>query len=333
MKKSLKIVLLYLLVLSGLMAPARAEDFEKLAQTGMQFLSVISDARAASLSGAVCSTPMNSASLFFNPAGMAEMDHLIDVSASYNKWIADISHNTFSLAVNPKHGLYGAFGLDMQYVDYGEVLGTMLTENGQDYVDTEIIKPTALAVGLGYAKALNDRFSVGGGVRIVHWDLGENTVPVTEGKTTRTRNEITPASFNFGTFYKTGFKSLAFGMCVRNFSQEIKFADEGFQLPLVFAMGISMNVMDLLSSGGTEQSLLLMVDADHDRSHREQVMVGMEYKVMRILSLRGGYIYGNDEDNVSFGFGLCYAGFTFDYAYTPYGVFNNVQRVTVRLMR
>jgi hypothetical protein len=276
---------------------------------------------------------MNSASLFFNPAGIAEMDHFMDVSASYNKWIADISHNTFSMAVQPQRGRYGAVGVDVQFVDYGEVLGTMLTENGQDYVDTEIIKPTALAVGLGYAKALNNRFSVGGSARIVHWDLGENTVPLTEGKTTRTHNEITPVSFNFGTFYKTGFKSLAFGMCVRNLSQEIKFADEGFQLPLVFAMGISMNVMDFVSAGGDGQSLMLMLDANHDRSHREQVMAGMEYQVLRVIALRGGYIYGNDEDKLSFGFGLSYSGFAFDYAYTPYGVFNDVQRVTVRLTR
>jgi hypothetical protein len=33
---------------------------------------------------------------------------------------------------------------------------------------------------------------------------------------------------------------------------------------------------------------------------------------------------------LTFGIGLSHFGFTFDYAYTPYGVFGSVQRMTVR---
>jgi long-subunit fatty acid transport protein len=321
----------FITLLCGLFltSPAAGQNYKKIAQTGMQFLSVTSDARAAALAGAMTSTPLASSSLFFNPAGMAEMDGILEISASHNQWIADIDYNTVSLAMNPGRGLYGVFGVSLQFVDYGEVLGTMVADNEKGYVDTEKLSPSAFAVGVGYAKALNDRFSVGGQIKWVRWDLEQNLIPLTDSTTTKTTNEITPLAFDFGTFYKTGFKSLVFGMSVRNFSKEIKFVEEGFQLPLVFTMGLSMNMLDL-TDFGPDHELLLMLDASHYRSHPEQILIGLDYRFTGLLSLRGGYIYGNDEDGITFGFGVSQFGLDIDYAYTPYGVFDNVQRLTAR---
>ena len=311
------------------------EEKKKVAQTGFQFLSVVSDARASALAGAVTTLSMGSSALFFNPAVMTEMDGFIDVTASQNNWIADIKHNAFSIAIRPGTGNWGVFGVSVQTVDYGEVLGTIVDGSSPDgYLDIGTIEPTALGIGLGYAKALSDRFSVGGQVRWVKQDLGESVVPVsiTESDTTTEKvlNELSPLAFDFGTLFKTGIKSLAFGMSIRNFSKEIKYADEGFQLPLVFTMGISMDMMDLFEIGGPAQSLYLSVDATHYRSHAEQLIVGVDYTLMDFLSLRGGYVSSNDEDGLNFGFGVSHFGLTIDYAYTPFGVFDKVQRMTVR---
>ena len=106
--------------------------------------------------------------------------------------------------------------------------------------------------------------------------------------------------------------------------------EEGFQLPLVFNLGISMNVLDFFEGLGVEQSLMLSVDASHYRSHAEQIKMGLDYRLMHVLSLRGGYMTASDESGFSFGVGVCYGGVTFDYAYTPYGIFDKVQRMTAR---
>ena len=119
-------------------------------------------------------------------------------------------------------------------------------------------------------------------------------------------------------------------MSVRNFSREVKYAQESFQLPLVFALGISMDVLDLFELGGPQQSAILSIDATHYRSHREQILVGLDYTLIDVLSLRLGYVGGNDENDFTFGFGLAYLGIVFDYAYTPYGVFDNIQRLSAR---
>jgi hypothetical protein len=303
----------------------------KLAQTGFQFLSITSDARAASMAGAMTSSEMRSSSLFFNPACMANMTPFVDISVSHNKWIADITHNTFSVALNPKAGRYGVVGVSIQSTDYGTVLGTQVAMNEQKgYIETGELSPSAFATGVGYAKALSDRFSVGAQVKWVKQDLDNSVIPVTDSTTTTKSYELSPFAFDFGTLFKTGFKSLAFGMSIRNFSKEITFEQEGFQLPLVFTMGISMNLLDFFDMAGSDQSLYVTIDATHYRSHPEQILVGLDYKIMSLLSLRGGLATNNDEDNFTFGFGVSQFGLAVDYAYTPFGVFDQVQRVTAR---
>jgi hypothetical protein len=307
---------------------------EKIAQSGFQFLSVVSDARGAAMGDAMTSLQCGSSALFFNPAGMADLQGSFDISGSTNKWIADITHTTFGIAFKPFNGEYGVFGITAQYVNYGDFYGTVVdAASPQGYDDTGIFHLSAYAVGIGYAKQLTDKFSVGGQIKYVHQDLGSSTIAViTTSDTTKqtVSNVLSPLAFDFGTQFKTGIKSLVFGMSVRNFSPQVKYASEGFQAPLVFTLGISMNVMDLVQNLPFDQSLLLCVDASHYTDHPEQVKVGMDYKILNLVSLRGGYISSNDVGGFSFGLGVSQYGVTIDYAYSPYGVFNNVQRFTAR---
>jgi hypothetical protein len=325
------------LVLGGLWAlPGHARENQKLAQTGFQFLTVVSDARAAAMGNAVNSLSLGSSSVFFNPAGLADMQGLVDATVSDNRWIAGIHHTTFSFAFRPARGRWGTLALSGQSVDYGDnIFGTVIVPesmSGNGYIDTGDLEPTATALGVGYGKMLNDRFSVGGQVRMVRQDFGDFLVPVTDttqAKTSKFRKN--PLAFDFGTLFKTGFKSLTFGMSVRNFASEVKYIRESFELPLVFTLGISANLMDWLPDAGFEQSAVLSIDAKHDRSHAEQVCVGLDYRALRVLSGRIGYISRNDENSMTYGVGLSWAGLTVDYAYAPYGVFDGVQRITLRL--
>jgi len=331
MKKSM-LVILSVLILAG--AGMGAEN-KKLAQTGFQFLSVVSDARAAAMAEAMTSLETGSSALFFNPAGMANMTGFMDIAVSDNQWIAEIRHNAFSAAISPANGEYGVIGFSLQTVDYGDFYGTRVDKASDlGYTDTEIFNLTAMSAGVGYAKRLTDRFSVGGQVRWVKQDLGESLIPVitTELDTLEdtVTNDLTPMAFDFGTQFKTGFRSLVFGMSVRNFSKEIKYVEEGFQLPLVFNLGISMNVFDFLEENPIDQSLIVTIDASHYRSHPEQIKVGLDYQLMHLLSIRGGYISNNDESGLSFGVGVNKYGLGLDYAYTPFGVFDKVQRMSVR---
>ncbi len=351
MKKKTAIIIFGILMGILLFASGNAQENQKLAQTSFKFLSVVSDARGAAISEAMTSLQIGSSALFFNPAGMSGMQKFLDVSISNNQWIADIKHNTFSMAINPAKGKYGVLGFSMQYVDYGNFIGTVVNTdplNLKAYDDVGIFKLGALAVGAGYAKQLTDRFSVGGQIRWARQDLGESVIPnefqkipIYDPNDTTTiigyadsavtaTNKLNPLVFDFGTQFKTGVKSLTFGMSVRNFSKEIQYVYEQFQLPLVFTLGISMNLMDLFEKVALDQSLYMSIDASHYRDHPEQLKIGLDYQVLKMFSMRCGYATNSDESGFSFGIGASKFGFAFDYSYTPFGIFNNVQRMTVR---
>jgi hypothetical protein len=302
----------------------------KLAQTGFNFLSVSSDARSSGIGGAVNSFSGFAGAMSYNPASMAEMPTLLSANFSMTKWIADINYLSASVILSPASGDYGTVGLSVQTVDYGDVEGTMIDRNNPiGYFDTGIINPTALAVGLGYSKMISKQFGLGARIKYAYQSLGESTFfDNTTADVTTKKNKADAIAYDFGTIYKTGIKSIAFGMSVTNFSKEIKFESEGFQLPLLFTFGVSANLFDLINLPQSNQGLLIAVDWTHPRSHPEQIKIGAEYKFMNLLSLRGGYVGGNDENKFTYGVGISSFGFVIDYSYTPFGVFGNVQQVT-----
>ncbi len=136
--------------------------------------------------------------------------------------------------------------------------------------------------------------------------------------------------------YDTGFRSLNFALSVRNFSQELTYVDENFELPLTFNVGLSMDLTDLMATVDPNMHAFnFMIEAERPRDFSEQIKLGGEYTFMNILALRAGYVFPTDEAGISLGAGLNYGvsniGIGVDYAYTTFGVFDSVQRMGVHL--
>lgn len=315
---------------------AERKPTEKRAQTGFKFLTVTTDARAGALGEAFTSLESPSSAMFFNPAGMARLENFATVAFGQVSWIADIDYVFGSVALNPFDGRFGIFGISIVSVDYGDFNGTIRSDTDiRGYEDTGNFSPSAFAFGLGYAKALSDKFAIGGNLKYVKQDLGSAIVGFsTAGDHQKTDYSTEVAAFDFGIIYRTGFKSLNFGMNVRNFSKELKYEEEGFQLPLTFKIGLSMDAFDLLLAGQEQHDFLVTVDAVHPRDYSEQLNIGGEYLFMKTVALRAGYSTPNDEHGFSAGAGLQKTlknyKLAIDYAYTPYGVFDNVNRFTVQ---
>lgn len=351
-RKTLHLVLWVSVAAIVLCAPLKAQpsasstgDNKKLAQTGMKFLNVGLSARQGGMADAFTAAEGNSVSMFYNVAGMARLESFADVSLGYVQWIADIKHLYGSVALRPFDGLYGVIGFTIQSVDYGIVEATILARNTKGYLDIGTYKPSAYALGISYARALSDKFSIGGSVKFVYQDLGSGILSTTytknvinEDSTYTPVREITSVldvpAFDFGMLYKTGFKSLTLGVTIRNFSREVAYIQESFQLPLTFRIGLSMNVLDLMEMDPAAHSLFVLVDAEHPRDYPEQLKFGAEYLFSQSLALRVGYITPADEHGVSLGVGLQQslvgAFMAVDYAYTPFGIFPSVHRVSVR---
>jgi hypothetical protein len=324
----------------ALLLSANISAQQKLAQTGMKFLSVSLDARASAMGEAFTSLQSDASAMFYNPAGMARIPNDVSIALGMTNFIADIKYFSGGIAFAPFDGEYGVVGINVQAVNYGDLQATIRYDNDQGFLDAGTFSPNAFAVGLGYAKALTDKFSIGGNVKYVRQSLGtaitggvqvNNGVPT--GRTSDAETNV--LAFDFGVIYKTGFKSLDFGMDVRNFSREVKYVKDGFQLPLTFKIGISFNAVDLLENVDKDMhSLLLSFDASHPRDYPEQVAIGAEYTFMKLLALRVGYQTPNDEKGINAGVGIkhSFSGFDFevDYSYTDFGVFNKVDQFSVR---
>ena len=314
---------------------------QKLAQTGMKFLNVSLDARTSAFGDAITSLETNSSAMFYNPASMANLESIADITLGSTQFIADINYYNAAIAFAPFNGDYGVFGISFVSVNYGEFLGTIRADNEQGFLDIGTFSPTAISLGFGYAKALSEKFSVGGNVKYVRQSLGtsvlENVTTYpgtgTYQNATTEENKLGVLAFDFGVLYKTGFKSLNLGMSVRNFSREVKYKKEGFQLPLIFQIGASFNVADLFEVDQKQHSFLLTVDANHPRDYPEQLNVGAEYTFMDLVSFRAGYSTPNDERSFSYGVGLKEDNgdidVAIDYCYTPFGVFDSVHRISL----
>jgi hypothetical protein len=335
MKKYILLSVIFSLFMSTIVL-GQLEKRQKIGQTGMKFLSVSPDASVSALGSAATSLGLGSASVFYNPAGMTFLNSFANISLGRVNWIADIDYIYGSAVFNPSDGLYGVFGINFISVDYGSFKGTIRDVGEQGFIDTGNYSPTASAIGLSYARALSTQFSVGANIKYVLQDLGSSFIQFTSSSD-NIQNDYKKNvfAFDFGVLYRTGFRSLNFGMTIRNFSQEVTYEDEGFQLPLTFKIGVSMNLFDFYEALNQEtHSVLLTVDAVHPRDYPEQLNFGLEYLFLKRFALRGGYSTPNDEHDFSAGLGFRQSyrdyALALDYAYTPFGIFDNVHRFTMQ---
>lgn len=336
MRKNNFIIVTFIIAFLLIIQSGFAQKNEKLAQAGLKFLSVSLDPRSSAMGDAVTSLTSGSISQLYNPASMSELNGMTDFAFGTTKWIADINYIYGTVGLNLFDGDYGVFGLSLVAVDYGELLGTVVASNDDGFLDVGTFKPTAMSIGLGYAKSLSEKFAVGGNIKYVRQSIGSVVTGLTPtGGQIVEANAVNVMAFDFGIIYHTGFKSLDFGMNVRNFSTEVRYDEDGFQLPLTFKIGASMNMLDLWEVDRQMHSLLLSVDAAHPRDYSEQISIGGEYVFMNTFSIRAGITTPTDEQEFSAGVGLKQnlsdIKFSIDYSYTPFGIFNDVHRVSVNI--
>ncbi len=343
MKKNILIAVLCgalaLLMVSMAFGQAPGETTtEKRAQTGMKFLSVSLDARASAMGNTMTAQDQVTAmAMFYNPSTLGWLKNNVNVALGQTQWIVDFNYNYGAVALRPADGAYGVFGLSVLSVDYGEFEETIRDAGAASgYREVGTFSPSAFSIGLSYAKAVSDRFSFGGTAKYVREDLGASAVRLQGTSVQREDNKANAVAFDFGILYKTGFKSLNFGMTARNFASDLTYAQESFELPLTFRIGVSMDLIDLTSMDKNKHSFLLSVDTERPRDFQEHVNVGGEYVFSNVVALRGGYSLGKGDDteeSASFGGGIktklgSQGSLRVDYSYTSFGVFDNVNRFT-----
>ena len=307
----------------------------QLGQSTMNFLIVGTSPRATALGEAYTALGTGSESMLYNPAGLSDMTTNFDVNISYTKWIADINYLSGGIAYNL--GNYGVVGINLMTVDYGTLYATSLITSDESLLyplgykeDGVMTNVGAYSVGLSYARAISQEFSIGGTIKLASQSLGVNNF----SNGIIRNNNASKLAFDGGIRFKTLFRSFTFGMSIRNFASNIKREEIDEQLPMVFSLGACMNIMEVINQDlANDNKVNVAADFLHFNNYSERFNLGIEYQYMNMISLRGGYQTNHDISSWSAGVGLKTSLYDYivgvDYSFAKFDIFNNVSRLSL----
>jgi hypothetical protein len=307
------------------------------AQSIMKFLNISVGARAAGMGDSFITNGDDISVAFWNPAGIGQLNGF-NTMVEMNRWISDVSQ--YSFAASTDIGDYGVVGVTFTMMDYGEIHGTTIDlvsagSGAFEYIETGDVSVSNFALGLVYARAISNQFSIGGQVRYVYSGLGSNLIQST-GSPENLDNNLSALAFDLGTRFNTEFKDLTFSMSLRNFSREVRYPKmtQGYYLPLLFTLGFSIDAAALIIPGSEMHSLVVSVNGLHPMDYSEKMNAGFEYGFQKQFFLRGGYKFNYSIESYSMGIGMRYPisneeYLQFDYSYSAIEYFTGVHRISV----
>jgi hypothetical protein len=299
---------------------------QKVGSTSMQFLKVMPCARATAMGDAYSVLASAAEAVFWNPAGVALSDKR-EISMTYLKWIFDTQQGALSFAMPV--GTFGSVGLQLQYVDFGEIPEATWASPYKDDINYpgltgNTFHPFTYLIGLTYANQITDKFSTGISVKFARESLynGVTVRAVSSSGDTSTVNTWGDGLiFDFGLNYNTGFHTVRIAAAMQNFGGNVTYGSEGSPVPMALRVGIAADLIGnnalLLASEGNR--LGVAFDLFQPNDYAQQAHVGVEYVFEGFVALRAGYKFNYDADGFTAGIGfqqtIADGKFSFDYSY------------------
>ncbi len=306
-----------------------SDDFNKGARTSLQFLKIGIGARQAALGEASIALVRDVNGVFWNPANISGIDKF-ETGFSYVRWLGDM--NYVSGALGYRLGGVGIIAGYLASLDYGDIPEALVTigTGASDTRTGNTFSGNDFVAGLTFAREFTDRLSIGLSGKYVH-----------EGLFTYSASTF---AWDVGTNYDIGYKGIRLAMSAQNFGGGVEFLEEGsqtesFDLPIVFRIGLSMNLMspdgNALTSLGSGHVFRVGVEAINTNDFNERFHVGGEYTFNDFLAVRGGYRMNYAEGNLALGFGIApeISGMEVrvDYAYVSYDFLDAPHRFSLTL--
>ncbi|MEJ5306184.1 MAG: PorV/PorQ family protein [Ignavibacteria bacterium] len=304
-----------------------------LGTSGAQFLQIPIGARNAALGSAVVGLTDDASAVFWNPAGIANVQSTSFHFTFFN-WFKFFDVNAFAVAKN--FGDFGILGASIIVLNMEKMeITTELEPNGTGrFFDAQ-----DMAIGLTYARNLTDRFRFGLTMKYIYQRIWNET-----------SNGI---AFDIGTQYTLDFQNLTIAMSMTNFGPDLnmsgpdlnvvhdrnnnfplnrltpaRLVTDDYPLPLHFQVGIGM---DLFKTEFFKSRI--GIDASHPNDNKERIHFGSEFTFFDMLSIRGGYKYNYDDENFTLGGGIktVFADYklSFDYSYSAFKILPNVHRISL----
>ena len=164
--KKISFLLISLLIISF----AKAQNIERPITTGVPFLLVAADARAAGLADQGVATSSDVFSQQWNPAKYAFSEDAQGLSISYTPYLTDLANDislgqlTYYNKINER----SAFAGSLRYFGFG---GIELRETGDPSEPTREVSPNELAFDGSYSLKLSEKFSMAVAARFISSNL------------------------------------------------------------------------------------------------------------------------------------------------------------------
>lgn len=259
--------------------------------TGLSFLKIGFGARNVAMGdlGVVSTGDMNST--FYNPALIFGNDKA-QISFSHNKLIQDVSSEI--LGVNFSIG-------DMPFV---------VGINSTTISDIEVRTQPGPAESTFNAHYFYGTIS--SGFQLESFSVGLTLKYIYESLFS---DEASGFAGDVGIYSNKLIEGVGLGISLRNIGSMSKLREEPTDLPMDLRAGASYSFhFESIKSvtnfvGGLQKYL------DNDNLH---IHVGAEVVYNEFFSLRGGYISGYDSKSITYGTGILWGSFNFDYAFVPF---------------
>lgn len=321
--------ILLLVAVTTLILPASADVLglygeENAGTSSGQFLKIPVGARPMGLGGAYVACAIDGPAAFWNPAGLLRTPGLVNYFASHTEWASgiDLDH----AAINWRSQSFG-YAITAGMLRSGDILRTNENHMGGtgQYFDAN-----QYTLGLSIARAMTDRFSIGGTAKYFQENLDEW--------------EIRSVLFDLGILYLVGVNDLRVGFAVRNIGPDLRpggsppqrdgYTPQGEFQAFPPATEGSFGVAYTWTFSERVR-LLTTTDFNHPADARESFRMGAELDAMGRFFVRGGFETGRDEGGLTAGCGLQLKRkqllWRLDYSYRDMGSFGGMHYMSMEL--
>jgi hypothetical protein len=253
----------------------------RLSSTGFGFLKLTTNARAVAMGDAYSAVGNDLSAIFYNPAGVTQMETERAALGSYTKWIVGSSLGTAAFAI--KTGV-ATFGLSATFFT-SETFEETTSQNPQG--TGNMVNTSDMALGFTISKQLTDKLSFGAQIRYIKEDL--------------ILIDFSTVDVNFGTVFFTGYKSTRLSMTLRNLGADASVVAQDARVPTTFYLAGAGEVYGNL---GDPFSLTVAAEQAFFTDYAARYYVGGEAWIQNMFALRAGYKSGHTNESWSVGAGL-----------------------------
>jgi hypothetical protein len=253
----------------------------RLTTTSFGFLKLTNNARSAGMGDAYSAVGNDLGSIFYNPAGLTQLETERAAMGGYTKWIVGSSIGTAAFAVKTQVATFGVSAIFFSTEEFEERTSSNPAGTGR------MVKGTDTAIGFTMAKQLTDKLSFGAQIRYIKEDLDLAS--------------FSTVDVNFGTVFFTGYKSTRLSMSLRNLGSDKEVVAQKARVPTVFYIGGAGEVYGNL---GDPFSLTVSVEQAFYTDYAARYYFGAEAWMNNMLALRAGWKTRHDSEDWSIGAGL-----------------------------